>query len=185
MKNNQHLQLVEEDDLTPQQHQAIQTLLVAAYPQFQAIFSAASYWGARPEYRLWLETAGGQLLAHLDFERRVIDVGGVEILIAGVGEVATHPDMQGQGVGRFMMQQLQHILRQEIPVDFGYLHCRPEIVSFYTAVGWHQVWQTVRCINPNTNQWVDDDDPKMILPAQKSYEQWPARGKINLRGLEW
>ncbi len=183
------LRLVPEDTLTDIEHDTIKRLLVAAFPQYADIFSAASYWGARPEYRLWMETADGEMLAHLDFGRRMITVGDCEITVAGVSEVATHPDWQGRGVGRQLMAHLRMFLQMDFHVPFGFLNCREAVVGFYTSAGWHRVPQSTRFLDPDTNQWTKITSPAMILPAfaSESLDQyaWPSEGLIDLRGLPW
>ena len=116
--------LVPEDELSASNHKAIQNLLRSAFPQYENIFSHSSYWGARPSYRLWMEVPSGEIIAHLDFELRFIKVGKSELLIAGIGEVATHPRFHKSGLGRSLMEQLQNILQTSMPVQFGYLQCR-------------------------------------------------------------
>lgn len=177
--------LVAEGAVTPAEDDAIKRLLVAAFPQHAAVFADASYDGARPEYRLWLETPTGALVAHLDFERRVIGVGGADILVAGIGEVATHPDWQGSGIGRRMVNALCAILRTTHPVPFGYLNCLDAVVGFYTAVGFHRSDRRVREIDRETGQLSEFDGHCMVLPACAPIEQFPAEGLIDLRGLPW
>src|SRR5689334_14569414 len=112
--------LVAEGALSEANDDAIKQLLDAAFRQYTDIFAQVSYWGARPEYRLWLEDDDGAIVAHLDFGQRVILVGGQEVRVVGVGEVATHPDWQGRGVGRRLMAELHAILTTTMPVPFAF-----------------------------------------------------------------
>lgn len=177
--------LVREDALTGANHDAIKRLLVAAFPQTAAVFSVASYWGAQPEYRLWLEDDDGTMVAHLDFERRVIDVGGREVLVAGVGEVATHPDWQRKGLGRRLMAAFRTVLCTELPVPFGFLNCSEAVAGFYTSVGWHRMPQSTRERDRVTGTWTEHTLPSMVLPAMAPIEAWPREGSIDLRGVPW
>jgi nodulation protein A len=177
--------LVPEHDVMDADNEAIKRLLVAAFPRHVAIFSAASYWGARPEFRLWLETPDRTMVAHLDIERRAILVGHHDVTVAGVGEVATHPDWQGKGIGRRLMAELHAILRAQLPVPFGFLNCREAVVGFYASIGWHRVTQSMREIDPHTGQWTEHTGPAMILPVLEPIEAWPHEGLIDLRGLPW
>ncbi len=177
--------LVREDALTESENEAIRRLLVAAFARHGDIFSVASYRGAQPEYRLWLETPDGVMVAHLDFERRVIGVGDRDVMVIGVGEVATHPEWQGRGVGRRLMTAFEAILRTQMPVPFGFLNCREEVVGFYISVGWHRVRQSTREIDPDTKEWGEYSGPAMVLPALEPIEAWPQEGLIDLRGLPW
>ena len=177
--------LVAEHALTTAQDGAIRDLLTAAFPRYAARFSAASYYYSRPEYRLWLETPEGAIVAHLDFERRTIGVGAAEILVAGVGEVATHPAYGGRGLGRRLMAELRTIVRETYPVEFGFLCCREAVVGFYTSVGWYRVAQTVRARAINRDEWHEFDGPALIFPAQRTLAAWPREGLIDLRGMVW
>jgi hypothetical protein len=75
--------LVSEKDLTRAQEQRIQDLRIAAFPQYEEIWSRHSFWGGPAEYRVWLEQ-DQSMTAHLGFARRTIRVGEQEVLIAGM-----------------------------------------------------------------------------------------------------
>ncbi len=177
--------LVAERDLTDAQDAAIRLLLVAAFPRSATIFSAASYYFARPDHRLWLETPSGVIVAHLDFEQRAIGVGAAEVLVAGVGEVATHPDYRRRGLGRRLMAELRTVLREICPVDFGFLECREAVVGFYASVGWRRIVQPVREQEAETGAWIEYNGPTLILPARRTFEEWPHAELIDLRGMPW
>lgn len=174
-----------EADLTPDDHAAISDLLVAAFPSHAGIFRAASWHGARPDHRLWLGDSDGAIVAHLNFERRLIEVGDRKILVAGVGGVATHPEWQGRGLGRRLMAELRRVISMEKPADFGYLGCREEVVGFYERVGWHRIHRKVREVDPKSGKWTLSEDPTLIMPATKPLPDWPGEGEINLRGMWW
>jgi nodulation protein A len=159
--------------------------MLRAFARTAHRFATQSYWGARPEFRLWYEIPNGTVVAHLDFERRTIDVDGREVLIAGVGEVSTDPDWQGHGLGRRLMTDFQAILQTETPVDFGYLNCLEHVVGFYTAVGWHRMDQPSRRLHPDTGEPTTWNGISMILPVRRSLEEWPRTGIVDLRGMSW
>lgn len=69
------LRFISESRLSTDDHAAISALLRAAFPEHADIFHGASWYGGRPDPRLWLEDSDGALVAHLDFERRLIGVG--------------------------------------------------------------------------------------------------------------
>lgn len=178
------IRLVAEQDLSVTDHQQIQRLLVAAFPQYDT-FTTASYWGAQPEYRLWLAASDGCLLAHLALGRRLVGVGSAELMIAGVGEVATDPGWQGRGLGRRLMQALQGILRSQVPVAFGFVQCREAVVPFYARSGWQRINQIATFLDPDTAAWTTYQGPTLVMPAQAALEAWPHTGQIDLRGMPW
>ncbi|PJE05777.1 GNAT family N-acetyltransferase [Legionella sp.] len=180
-----HIFLVKEEEVRPENHAAIQKLLVNAFPQYEDIFGKSSYWGARPTHRLWMEMESGEIIAHLDFEPRKVRVGTNTILIAGIGEVATHPGFHHRGLGRRLMNELDKILRTIIPVEFGYLQCRPAVLGFYTRVGWHLVTNKVQYIDPDTGSLtIDKESHSVVLPALSAIHRWP-KGLIDLLGMPW
>jgi len=177
--------LLEEADLKPQDHERISSLLVAAFPQHVNTFSQKSYWGSMPEYRLLLENPSGELLAHLEFGLRTIGVGPQESKIAGIGAVATRPDVQGQHLGRALFKHLHSLLLERFGVDFGYLGCREAVVGFYQKVGFVRFDQTVLELNPDTGEWQESTYPNMVLPVCEPLEAWPGTGRVDLRGMPW
>lgn len=179
------LRFVAETELSTDDHAAISALLVAAFPEYADVFRTASWYGGRPDHRLWLEKSDGRLVAHLDFERRLIGVGNRDVLVAGVGEVATHPGHQGRGLGRRLMTELRRVLTAQTPASFGYLGCREEVVSFYERVGWHRIEQKTREIDPGSKEWTLSEGPTLILPATTPLSTWPREGEIDLRGMWW
>jgi aminoglycoside 2'-N-acetyltransferase I len=174
-----------EDDLTPAQQEAIRQLLIRAFARTARRFATATYWGARPEFRLWLETPASMVVAHLDYERRMVGVGDRDILIAGVGEVAVHPDWQGRGLGRRLLDECRAILEAHTPVDYGYLNCLAEIAGFYTAVGWQRTDQPSVRLHPDTGERTLWTGATMILPVREPLERWPPEETVDLRGMSW
>lgn len=174
-----------EADLSPTEHDAISQLLMKAFPRDAEVFRNASWYGARPDHRLWLENEVGEVISHLDFEQRLIGVGDRDILVAGVGEVATHPEYTKQGLGRKLMTELHRVLIERTPVDFGYLGCLEEVVGYYQRVGWHRIKQKVQQIDPRSGEWTISAGPTLILSAGAQLSAWPVNGMVDLRGMWW
>lgn len=49
------LRFVAEADLSANDHAVISALLVSAFPEYAGTFCAASWYGGRPDHRLWLK----------------------------------------------------------------------------------------------------------------------------------
>ncbi|WP_119067778.1 GNAT family N-acetyltransferase [Rubrobacter indicoceani] len=177
--------LVAEQELRLGDHAAISALLITAFPKHVEIFRTASWYPGRPDYRLWIEGSDGALVAHLNFEQRSVSVGDKEIMIAGVGGVATRPDLQGKGLGKRLMVELRRVLIEETLVGFGYLGCREEVVGFYERAGWRRIDQETWEIDPATGRRTFSIGPNLILPANSLLLDWPGAGTIDLRGMWW
>ena len=80
-----------ETALTTADHTALSALLAAAFSNEDGGFTTQSWGWARKEARLWLADSAGRPVAHLAVERRLVDVGGAEVLVAGVGDVGVSP----------------------------------------------------------------------------------------------
>jgi nodulation protein A len=178
------IHLVPEKDLTRDHESCIQALLLAAFPQYEDIWTRQSFYGGPAEYRLWLEQ-DQKMIAHLGFAKRTIRVGEHEVLIAGVGAVATHPEFQGQGVGRQLFAKLKKILLTQLPVDFAFLECREAVIGFYEKAGFTLHRQTVHCFHPGKQAWIYDEGAKMVMPIRKTLDEWDINGLIDLRGMPW
>lgn len=177
--------LIAENDLTAHDRGNIRRLLIAAYPQYAELWAQCDFWGGPAEHRLLMLDHTGRLVAHLGFAKRLILVGDQAVTIAGIGAVAVLPDMQGQQVGRRLLQRLQQILRDDVPVSFGFLQCRDAVVDFYIKAGLTRVQQLVRSFDPDHRRWQTDDAAAMILPAGQPVQDWPRSGLIDLMGMPW
>ena len=175
--------LVAEPDLTPEDDAAIRELLAAACPRRIHSRTSASWWGSRPDHRLLL-LDDGRLAAHLALERRVIEVGSEDVVVAGVGAMAVTPALQRRGYGRRLTEALLAVLLRDVPVSFGLLHAAPEHAAFAERAGWTRVDATSRFRDPATGRGEVADGPTFILPAGLPAAAWPA-GPIDLRGTPW
>jgi aminoglycoside 2'-N-acetyltransferase I len=169
------VRLVAEPDLTPEDDAAIRELLAAACP--------GRRWASRPDLRLLL-IRDARLVGHLAIERRVIEVGSADVAIAGIGDVAVLPDLQRQGLGRQLIDELLRVLLTDLPVSFGYLTAGPADAGFYRAVGLTRVDVTVRYKDPERGTWDVADPLNFVLPAGSPIAAWPP-GPIDLRGTPW
>ena len=179
-----NVHLTARADVTPELEYGLRRLLQRAYPQFADLWAGVSYWGSEPEYHLWLADRG-RPVAQLGFGRRTVSVNGQEVQIAGVGAVCTDPGWQGRGVGKRLLTELQRVLSNDLPTDFGFLQCREAVAGFYERGGFVRVPQSVRFFDPDEQQWVLNAGPTMVLPVLKGSEAWPVRGEVDLRGLPW
>lgn len=176
--------LIPEPELSPTLEADIQKMLVAAFPEYVDFFTANSYWGSKPEFRLIAEEKS-QLIAHLEFGYRQITVENVSFEIAGIGAVAIHPDHQGKKLGKAMFAQLREYLLKNSNVDFGFIGCHDEVAEFYASSGFTRVHQSVYSLNPDSQTWETFHGPTLIMPIHKPLQAWKSDGLIHLHGMPW
>ena len=175
---------IPETELSPSREASIQQMLVESFPEYVEFFSANSYWGSKPEYRLIATNGDDKPVAHLEFGYRTITVDDVPCQIAGIGAVAIHPSHQGRKLGREMIGQLREFLLQNSNADFGFLGCREEVAGFYSAAGFKRVHQNVYNLNPDSQTWETYHGPTMVMPVHKSMHEWQD-GLIHPHGMPW
>ncbi|MGQ4536111.1 GNAT family N-acetyltransferase [Dermabacteraceae bacterium P13264] len=129
---------------------------------------------------------GGCLVGHVGFQRRVIEIGGAEVTVAGTGGMLVASEARGSGLGRRLLLRAQLAMTEDAEADFGYLGCRPAVVGFYESAGWVRIRaresHTDR-LDP-TRTVVNDSSPILICPALRPVTDWPS-GDIDLRGGAW
>ena len=179
--------IVPQADLTPEDDVRIARLLDAAFPDQPGVFVDASYAGAKPDHRVWIEDvedADGPLLAHLGLERRVIGVGSASVVVGGVGGFAVRPDLQDRGFGRLLNEALFSLVRGPLPVAFGVLTCGDGVSGFFETVGWTRIAERFACLDATTLEPIVAEAPLLVLPALSPLKDWPP-GEIDLKGLPW
>ncbi|GAB3845195.1 GNAT family N-acetyltransferase [Nesterenkonia populi] len=128
----------------------------------------------------------GELRGHVGFQPRTIAVGEQDVTIAGTGGVLVAPETRGSGLGRHMLHRAQEAMRHTPGVEFGYLGCRPAVVPFYEAAGWHRIHALERHLSRLDPSTVVESDtaPILICAAARAIAEWPD-GDIDLRGGTW
>lgn len=177
-------QLIPEPELSPTLEADIQQMLIASFPDYVDFFTANSYWGTKPEFRL-IAIENDHPIAHLEFGYRQISVGDTPVQIAGIGAVAIHPSHQGRKLGKAMFAQLREYLLKNSSVDFGFIGCHEEVAGFYAASGFQRVDQSVYNLNPDSQTWETFHGPTLVMPIHKSMHEWQHGTLIHLHGMPW
>jgi GNAT superfamily N-acetyltransferase len=93
-------EVIADWDLGAADEAQIQRLLALC---FSTDFGGRSYFQQRPHFRLvWRE--GGQIIGHMAVMMRAIRLGGDLVDVAGLADVATHPDHRGKGIAAALLQ---------------------------------------------------------------------------------
>ncbi|MHC6221153.1 GNAT family N-acetyltransferase [Arthrobacter sp. MMS24-S77] len=174
-----------EADISQKEHARLSGLLARIYPDHQATFSNGRSWsGARPEGRL-IGYDGRKPVAHLGFLRRMLRVESQTsaVHVADVGLVGTDPDYRGTGVGIRLLNEASASFHQ-FHMPFGFLTCRPAVVSFYERAGWLRLPGQITRMITNDGEPEKYNGPALVLPLLAELSDWPM-GHIVIRdGLE-
>lgn len=127
----------------------------------------------------------GEIVGHVGWARRDIRVGNHEIVVAGVGGVLVSDRARGQQLGGRLIARAADSMTVAGGIAFGYLGCREEVISFYTAYGWSRISAAERSIS-RAGQPVFDapGQPLLVLPVESPLTSWPV-GQVDLRGRAW
>jgi len=173
-----------EADLTRQDHAALTCLLAAVYPDHMATFrDGRDHSGARPEGRI-VGLVNGVPVAHLGFLRRTLrlDDGDDSVLCGDVGLVGVHPALRRSGLGLRLLAETEAVF-QRLGLPYGFLTCRPAVVSFYERGGWCRVaGQVTRSLDEDSRPQVDKS-PALVLPVRGLLPEWPSKRVVVRDGL--
>ncbi len=78
---------------------------------------------------------GNEMVGHAGITKRTVKVDSKDYLVAGVGDVAIKPELQGKGLGKLLMEKANEVIKSE-DYYLGLLFCHPKLDSFYTSAGW-------------------------------------------------
>lgn len=123
---------------------------------------------------------GGTLVGHVALQLRAVRLGDSRVTIAGVGEVAVHPDHQGQGLGTALLQETIEQANgtvAEFAVLFGY-------PGLYAPLGFQPLPNRLRYVSWRhgvpAKVVTDTIDSLMVLPLGS--REWDGAAEIDLCG---
>ncbi|MDY7009206.1 MAG: GNAT family N-acetyltransferase [Planctomycetota bacterium] len=181
------VEITKEQDISPRQDREILELQHLAFPE-SADFAHQRWYHTPPEDDLWFGVRrDGRLVAGARLLPRIIDAGEKELLIGGVANVCSHPDVRGSGAGKAVMQAVRERFQTEARFDFGLLFCHRDKYGFYARFGWQKIENETIIENPDGTfrRWDHNGVGYiMICPVRMPLEQWPT-GKIDLNGPMW
>ncbi|MCZ9884538.1 GNAT family N-acetyltransferase [Arthrobacter sp. B2a2-09] len=179
------IRVVRHTHLPPRTIESVRSLFDAEYYEKFGPWDPDCPYGYSPADVHVIATNGLGIVGHVGFQRRLIDVGTVEVPVGGTGGVLVAPQARGAGLGALLMSRVREAMHTA-GVDFGYLGCREDVAPFYTSCGWHRIRARERCFSRLDGTTIIEsvDAPILICAATKTAESWPA-GPIDLRGTPW
>lgn len=142
-------------------------------------------YGYAPHDHHLIARAGDEIVGHVGWARRTIGVGAAEVMVAGVGGVLISPRALGQRVGARLLIHAAASMTDAGGIEFGYLGCREEVVSFYESCGWRRISAVEHSIDRTGQPTTQPSGPPILtLALGPTPRMWPA-GTIELRGRAW
>ncbi|WP_143961107.1 GNAT family N-acetyltransferase [Litoribacter populi] len=122
----------------------------------------------------------GKIVMYYNLVVRSVDFDGTPFSVAGINNVITHPDFQGQGYASRTLKHTRDFIFNTLKADFGLLLCGDELVGFYKKLGWHKFSGDLIVEQPQVGpiHWSSNT---MLM----SKRPIPCSKEINLNGLPW
>ena len=134
---------------------------------FDTDFGGRSFFTQPHHLRLILRQ--GPIIAHMALLLRSVQLGGRQITIAGLAEVATHPGHRGQGIAAHLLQSAIAEAKSS-PADYLLLFGTAKL---YTAAGFRN--------SPNRIAQISTSETSlMMLPLRDV--PWPETAPLDLNG---
>jgi len=144
------IDVVAHSSLTVDDVAGLRRLFDAEYQQGFGDWDPDLPYGYAPHDFHIVARQGGKIVGHVGWARRAIRVGDREMVIAGVGGVMVSYRARGERLGGRLMNRAEESMTDAGGIAFGYLGCREEVVSFYTACGWTRIFaRSVRSAVPD------------------------------------
>ncbi len=126
-------------ELTDSERAARRKLAQAVYPPAEQTNSPGRHleWAA-PEWCVCRWGDSCEMVSHVGVITRRATYDGQPIRIGGVGGVMTHPAARGRGYAGLGIQRAIEFLREQCDVEFALLVCRPELIAYYSSLGWDE-----------------------------------------------
>lgn len=179
------IDVVAHEELTPGDLAGLRRLFDTEYLDDFGEWDPDLPYGYAPHTVHVIARSDGAPVGHVGWARRTVGVGGAEVEIAGVGGVLISDGVRGERVGSRLMDSAVESMRAGGGIDFGYLGCREEVVSFYASCGWTRISAAERSIDRLGRPSEDPPgQPLLILPIENEIDAWPT-GAVDLRGRAW
>jgi GNAT superfamily N-acetyltransferase len=166
-------------DLSPDDRAATVALADAAFPPEPGDPAGDMAWAAADETAI-ARDPDGRVAAMVGIVHRDGTLDGAPVRLAGIGGVATWPDLRRRGYARAALERALEAIDARGP-DLTMLICAPARVPFYASVGFVPFAGTTWTQQAG-ERVVLDYEPTMIRPGRLPA---PAVGELDLCGPPW
>ena len=130
------IEIVEEDDIQPDEDLQIRELLRLCFPDWSNIFQQHRTWHNTPPIFSVLVREQGQIIGHIAVVVRTITTTwNFRYNVASIQGVCVAPDRRHVGLARLLLQEALHEAERR-GFQFAILYCKEFLVSYYLSQGW-------------------------------------------------
>ena len=94
-------------------------------------------WAPLDWHILGLES--GKPVAHLGFDRFIVNDAGAKVSVVGIGGVVVRPEFQGKGIPALLFRKLHEDCPENIRSETFTLFCPERLVAYYRKHGYIEV----------------------------------------------
>jgi len=130
------IEIVDENDLQPDEDQQIRDLLRLCFPDWSDIFRQHRTWHSTPPIFSVIVRERGQIIGHIAVVVRTITTTwNFRYNVASIQGVCIAPDKRRTGLARHLLQET---LREAASRGFLFaiLYCKELLVPYYLSQGW-------------------------------------------------
>jgi predicted N-acetyltransferase YhbS len=176
------LRVIEEHQMGAATDATIRELLCVCFPDDVSVFGKTRLWhGSAPAFSLVHEQKN-RVLGHVGIVVRQIRCGSERVIVAGVQNLAVHPELRGSSLSRQLMIEAMSEAKHR-GINWGLLFCLPRLEKFYSNLG----WRTIHAVA----QMDDGCGGKLVIPPKNICMAiclcsipFPG-GNIDLQGADW
>jgi len=130
------IEIVEENDLQPDEDQQIRELLRLCFPDWSEIFRNHRTWHSTPPIYSVVVREAGQVIGHIAVVVRTITTTwNFRYNVASIQGLCIAPDKRRTGLaGRLLQEALQEAAKRGFL--FAILYCKEFLVPYYLSQGW-------------------------------------------------
>jgi predicted N-acetyltransferase YhbS len=164
-----------DSQVSPQDDQGLRDLLSVCFlgPD-DHVFKTRRYFQEAPQHRIVLRDEAGVIRAQVAAHDKIIGTTEGDLRIAGLAEVAVHPDLRGRGIANLLLAEFHSwAVNQDFP--FAMLFGNPKI---YGSKGYVVCENLIRSFDWKTQKFIESYSKPMQKPL--STRAWPA-GLIDIR----